>query len=177
MNDAYKRQGYTISVKDSAGEDEYVIQDPGWWMVRMMQKDIPRQILATIVLHLGKLPEAGESYQVQKDANQTEIHDMANIAFMDAKTDPDNAVQIKPTGLHWKDCHLWQRSGDNAIVMMPPKYEKILDSHGRKVFMHGSNVISLSGFVSSAFVKALPTDICDIDKMDHLAGIRWVPED
>ena len=175
MKDAKKTCGYYVALKNDDEDSEIIIQVPGRWKVTVLQQNISRKVLGLITEHLGKFMSPGDAYQVKKKEPQTVIYSIATDSFMDDETEAQTPVRIRRTDLDYQGAGLWQRDGDNKMFCIAPELEDMMDSHGRNVYIHGDKVISITGAVSSVFV--IPANMgSDSGKMDHLSGIRWVPE-
>lgn len=62
IKDAYRHGGYTVLNKDG----DVAIYTEGWF-VRCQWNKLPRKALATIVEHMGMIPDTGEAVSIEKD--------------------------------------------------------------------------------------------------------------
>lgn len=73
---AYRHGGYTVLNQDG----EVTIYTEGWF-VRCLWPKLPRKALATIVEHIGMIPDDGEAVAIEKDDQPQAI--MAGIVSDD----------------------------------------------------------------------------------------------
>lgn len=62
IKDAYRHGGYTVLNQDG----DVAIYTEGWF-VRCQWNKLPRKALATIVEHMGMIPDTGEAVSIEKD--------------------------------------------------------------------------------------------------------------
>ena len=74
---AYKAGGYTVL---NTGNDVAIYTDH--WFAMANRALLPRKVLATIVEHLGMIPENGEAVNIEKDGQPQAI--MAGVATEEA---------------------------------------------------------------------------------------------
>ena len=166
MKDAYKNGGYCVAQDEE--NQQVIIRRPGIWKVSVRNTDIPRKAIGLIAEHLGKLPEPGEAYQVRKKESQTVIYGVAV-----GESEITHYEKIGNTGLVTEDGELWQRESDNAIFAIDADYKKIMNDHGRQLYIDEQKRVYLFGNISTITI-ALHPDSNKMDEMEFLGRRKWV---
>ena len=103
IKDAYRHGGYNVLNLDG----DVVIYAEGW-CVRCPWNKLPRKALATIVEHLGMIPENGEAVNIEKDGQPQAI--MAGVATEEVAgwTFSPAAVGASYVPVTFRGCQLFQ---------------------------------------------------------------------
>ena len=175
MKEAYKGWGYTVAV---TSRDVWVISTPAW-IARICNRDnVPNEVLALIVLHMGYLPEMETAYQIFKadtgPAIQEKIYSEAvdNIRTMEKlRLDPESTTpQISKTKLHFGRYRVWQQPIDLQIYLVDPRYECMIE---RQNDVHTvRSALCAAGEISSIYV--FRDRVENENLIDHLEQIQWV---
>lgn len=173
MKEAYKQDGYKVA-RLGTEDGSWLMVQGGDWAVEIEAGNVPRKVLGLIAEHLGKLPEAGEAFQCRKDAPQTVIYDtVAHLAAdLDLRAEQGRPEKAKETSLTWNGCNLWQRTGDQKIVLVDPEDQDILDIRGREVYALG-NAIYVAGCASRAYIFQCGMSAGSDKYLEHLAQMQW----
>lgn len=176
MKEAFKGGGYTVICRPG---ETTVIMCPSW-AVEINNENLPREALGLLALHMGYLPKEGEAYKimkadkeptVQKMLFETAISPVRTLEINVAKTQDTIPVKVKKTLLTFDGCNVWQKIGNNGIVLIAPECESILRKKD-DVIMAG-DAIYKEGEVSKAYIfRAL--DARWENQLNHLGQIPWV---
>ena len=175
MKTAYSGWGYTVAVTD---RDVWVISTPAW-IVRICSRDnVPNEVLALIVLHMGYLPEAETAYRIFKSdtgpAIQEKIYNEAvdNIRTMEkVRYDPDiRKHDIRKTKLHFGRYRVWQRPEDRQIFLVDPRYETMIVRQNNVHTVR--TALCAAGEISSIYVFRELVE--KEDQIEHLEQMQWV---
>lgn len=175
MKAAYGGWGYTVAVTD---RDVWVISTPAWIVRICKQENVPNEVLALIVLHMGYLPEAETAYRIFKadtgPAIQEKIYSEAidSIRTMErVRYDPEiKKPTIRKTKLQFGRCRVWQRPEDLQIFLVDPRYESMIvrqnDVHTVRT------ALCAAGEISSIYVFRETVE--EDDQIEHLEQMAWV---
>lgn len=176
IKEAYKGGGYTVICRD---EETTVIMCTHW-MVEINDENLPREVLSLLALHMGYLPKEGEAYKIMKADKEPTVQKMMfeqallmvrklELPLMHQKESPK--VEVKKTLLTFDGYNVWQKTGNNGIVLIDPEYESILRKKD-DVIMAG-DAIYKEGEVSKAYVMRV-NDTAHENQLNHLGQIPWV---
>lgn len=180
MKDAYKADGYTVAVDDSAGIEDLILLTSDWTVV-IQKEEVPGKILGLITEHLRKLPLPGEAFRVKKKETQTEIFGMVNGAIADFHTSEKKRQPIRRTSLTMDGFPLWQASETKTVVKVFPDYEDILKLESFEV-LNGIRLVEedtlfADDLVSRAYIRCFrQKEANQLEKLAHLAEFRWTAE-
>lgn len=172
MKAAYKEAGYKIAGLTGDKGESIMIAAPDWCVV-IRKAMMPRKMLGLIVEHMGDIPRAGEAYQVQKKQVQTEIHGVTTEILEELRDPELEPRQVKPTGLHWGQCSLYQRMDDLKVVKVDTDTVSIARMVAR-IDMLGDHVLALTGLASEVYIDIARTPNDEVVRMDHLSKAQWV---
>lgn len=172
MKQAFKGWGYTVIVRPG---DKWVFKTDGWMVQIDGQGNVPNEVLALIVLHMGELPKKESACRIYKTdtgpAIQKEVFAVANEAIEKLEALARNSEQenIQRTKLALGMFRVWQKEENMEIFLMDPNDTRIIDS--KETVAVGDNIYA-EGDISWVFVhRRLDGDKAHID---HLAQMQWV---
>lgn len=172
MGESYKGSGYQLLLD----EKRMVVMDP-MWAVECEKHNIPAEVLALIVKHLGRIPEATICYKVSKSGIQTIMEPMLleNLQSFYNRM-PADGDRIKDTQLSWKSATIWQREKDLGLLRMDPGLTSIVTSFAAlgAVCSTDGKMIGFYGEHSAAFIMGMVAHDDDIKCMDYLGGMQWI---
>lgn len=117
MKEAYRDGGYEVA---GTGEGNLLMINGRSWMAAAPQAQMPRHVLALLVVHLGSIPE-GEAWTVSKTQGaQQEMLDMA-MSHLDSITQlmEKSFAEVRRTGLHVNGYRVWQAESKVGEHKMP----------------------------------------------------------
>lgn len=176
IKEAFKGGGYTVICRP--GETTVIMCSN--WAVEINDENLPREVLSLLALHMGYLPKKGEAYRimkadkeptVQKMLFETAISPVRTLEIQVAEAQDTIPVKVKKTLLTFDGCSVWQKTGNNGIVLIDPEYESILRKKD-DVIMAG-DAIYKEGEVSKVFVMRV-NDAAHENQLNHLGQIPWV---
>lgn len=176
MKEAYKGGGYMVIRTE---EETTVILCP-YWAVEINNENLPREVLSLLALHMGYLPLEGEAYKIMKAGKeptvQKMIFDTALIMLRKLETpllvqNGGPRTEVKKTLLTFDGCNVWQKTGNNGIILIDPEYESILRK--KEDVIVAGDAIYKAGEVSKAYIFRV--DGAKWEKqLNHLGQIPWV---
>lgn len=176
MKEAFKGGGYTVICRE---EETTMILCP-YWAVQINNENLPREVLSLLALHMGYLPKEGEAYKIMKADKEPTVQKMLfeTALIMIRKLEQPMLhqnvaplVDVKKTLLTFDGCNVWQKTGNQGIILMNPEYESILRKKDA-VIMAG-NAIHKEGEVSRAWVFRVEESKWE-NQINHLSQIPWV---
>lgn len=176
MKEAYKGGGYTVICRP--GETTVILCLA--WAVEINNENLPREVLSLLALHMGYLPKEGEAYKILKADKEPTVQKMLfdtailPVRTLEAKTAEmlnSVPVDVKKTLLTFDGCNVWQKTGNNGIILIDPEYESILRKKD-DVIMAG-DAIYKEGEVSKVYVMRV-NDAAHENQLNHLGQIPWV---
>lgn len=175
MKAAYSGWGYTVTVTD---RDVWVISTPAWIARICKQNNVPNEVLALIVLHMGYLPEAETAYRIFKSdtgpAIQEKIYSEAIDSIRTMETvryDPEiKKPAVRKTKLHFGRCRVWQRPEDLQIFLVDPRYESMIAFQNNVHTVR--TALCAAGEISSIYV--FREHVEEEDQIEHLEQMQWV---
>lgn len=143
-------------------------------------ENLPREVLSLMALHMGYLPKEGEAYKIMKLEKEPMVQKMIfeqallmvrklELPLMHQEENPK--VEVKKTLLTFDGCNVWQKTGNNGIVLIDPEYESILRKKD-DVIMAG-DAIYKEGEVSKVYVMRV-NNAAHENQLNHLGQIPWV---
>lgn len=176
MKEAFKSGGYTVICRP--GGTTVIMYS--YWAVEINNENLPREVLSLLALHMGYLPKEGEAYRimkadkeptVQKMLFETAISPVCTLEIKVAEAQDTIPVEVKKALLTFNGCNVWQKTGNNGIVLIDPQYESILRKKD-DVIMAG-DAIYKEGEVSKVYVMRV-NDAEHENQLNHLGQIPWV---
>lgn len=179
MKEAYKGWGYTVMVLECG--DRWIFRSTDNWIVEIEgQENVPNEVLALIVLHMGKLPRAGTCHRIYKGEKcsciQKEVYAVAEKDFfsfekMRAETD-GSPVVVRRTALVYGRRRVWQQREDKQIILIDPRYEGLMDVGGDSLIRAVGANIYLEGEISCVYISRARGGANEA-LLDHLAQVSW----
>ena len=175
MKEAYKGWGYGIMV---TSDDRWVVSSKGNWTVVIDgQNNVPNEVLALIVLHMGELPNAQQCYRIYKGDKsvciQKEVYKVALDEFEKMeKTRPLVYVEVRRTALVYGRRRVWQQSEDNQVLLINPRFESLMDIGAESVVCTAGEQIYLEGEISCVYISRASGG-ASVEMLEHLAKIKW----
>lgn len=175
MKEAFKGWGYTVMV---ASGDKWVIgSKDNWTVVIDGQNNVPNEVLALIVLHMGELPKAQQSYRIYKAEKsiciQKEVYKVALEDFERLeKSKPLNDEEVRKTALVYGRRRVWQQLEDKKILLINPRFEGLMDIGGDSMVCTVGEQIYLEGEISCVYISRARGGANEV-LLEHLAQVRW----
>ena len=178
MKEAYKGWGYTVMVMDG---NKWVIQSNDAWAVEIEGQDnVPNEVLALIVLHMGHLPREQQCYRIYKGDKgvciQKEVYAVAVQnwkSFERAREETDDApVEVRRTALVYGHRRMWQQIGDKSVLLITPRFEGLMDIGAESVVRAVGQQIYLEGEISCVYISRARGGASEA-LLDHLAQVKW----
>lgn len=171
MKSAYKQDGYTV-----VGTSDGLIITGEMWGVSIAEKAVPNTVKSLIVLHAGKLPDAGNAINVKKGETISMIYELAvcDIQRLDGLYRDRKREAVRPTRLTMDGYRLWQKPDTLEVMLIDPQNQQILDYGDQDAYLVG-NAIYGETVLGSVF--ALREDVAPEDKimLSHLEQMQWIP--
>ncbi len=123
MKEAYKTGGYTIAVNNF----RHIIIG-GTWAVEIDSKNLPRDAIGLLAVHMGYLPVSGEAYKITKTKGGPYVQNMIYedaMAIVESMTGCPVAVHITKTTLTLEGCNVWQQNIGTAVHLIRPDLEDL----------------------------------------------------
>lgn len=178
MKDAYKGWGYTVMVLPG---DKWVIRCNDAWAVEIEgQANVPNEVLALIVLHMGYLPKEGRCYRVYKidkgTCVQKEVYAVAAQNWESYRRELEKVDEalacVRRTALVFGRRRVWQRMEDMQILLIDPRFEGLMDPGPEsKILCVGENIY-LEGEISCVYITKARGGASQ-NLLDHLAKVKW----
>ena len=175
MKEAYKGGGYTVIRTE---EETTVILCP-CWAVEINNENLPREVLSLLALHMGYLPQEGEAYKIMKADKEPSVQKMlfdaaiSLIRTVEVKVaEAQNFIpmKVKKTLLTFDGCNVWQKTGNNGIILIDPEYESILRKKEDAILT--GDAIYKEGEVSKAYIFRVDGTKWE-NQLNHLGQIPW----
>ncbi len=176
MKEAYKHQGYTVTVYDG-----WMVINGGYWLVRIAEEETSNELRSLIILHMRDLPQEGQAFKtikgdcgpiVQQVMLSKALESLGNMEAKLVESMGDNGpVIIRRSPIRYDGAVIWQNAADLAVLAVDPRYEALLESH-KDVQRVGTGLYK-DDMVSTAWILGI-YETNAIEKMDHLAKFRWV---
>lgn len=179
MKEAYRGWGYTVMVRP---EDRWVIRCADAWVVEIEgQVNVPNEVLALIVLHMGRLPKPESCHRIYKSDKcsyvQKGVYAVAEEDFQSLikrREETDLApVEVRRTPLVYGQRRVWQQCEDKQILLIDPRFEGLMDIGGDSMVRTVGENIFLEGEISSVYISRSRGG-ADENLLNHLAQVRWV---
>lgn len=168
IKEAYKTGGYTVAVNSFR---HIVIGDI--WAVEIDSKNLPRDVMGLLAVHMGFLPESGTAYRITKTKGGPYVQDMIYedaMAIVESMTGSPVAVHITKITLTLEGCNVWQQNIGTAVHLIRPDLEELFRK--KEDVQLAGHTFQCVGEISRAWVMEALMDPEDV-KMRCLSGIRW----
>lgn len=168
MKEAYKSGGYTVAVRGHL----HMIQTPTW-AVEIESKNLPRDVIGLLAVHMGFLPEPGTAYKITRTKSDPQVQSMI---FEDAVKPVENleavpiAVGMKKTRVTLDGRNVWQRNIGLGVELLAPELEALLKKTENVDMAEGA--FRCIGEISRVYLMRVESDPEDA-KIRCLSGIRW----
>lgn len=177
MKEAYKGWGYTVMVMDG---DKWVIssKDNNWIVTIDGQNNVPNEVLALIVLHMGELPKwqtchriykLDKSICVQKEVYKVAAKDQEALEKMALEADPQ---EVRRTALVYGRRRVWQNLENRQILLINPQYEGLMDIGPESMIRAVGGQIYLEGEISCVYISRARGGANE-ELLEHLAQVSW----
>lgn len=171
MKNAYKDDGYTVAATDTG-----LIITSEMWGVQLNEKAIPNTVKSLIVLHAGKIPEAGNAISVNKGETGSVFFDMA-VGRMDELHElylGGKRHAIKPTRLTMDKHRVWQLPENLRVHLVDPDNQQILDYSDHDAYLVGNAIFGLTVYGALYVCREMvPPE--DQAMISHLEQMQWIP--
>lgn len=171
MKKAYKDDSYTVAATDTG-----LIITGEMWGVQLNDKAIPNTVKSLIVLHAGKIPEAGNAISVAKGETGAMFFDMAvdRIEKLMELYVQGKRATIKPTRLTMDGYRVWQLPDCLRVHLIDPENQQILDYGDHDAYLVGNTIfgVTVYGTVYVCREMVPPEDEAVIA---HLEQMQWIP--
>ena len=175
MKRAYKGGGYNVIIRPGGR----TVINCFSWAVEIENENLPREVLSVLALHMGCLPEEGETYKIMKGAKEPTVQKMIFDTAMEpvrrleqAVADATEAVPVavKKTMLTFDGWNVWQKTGNNGILLVDPAYEMML----RKLedVIAAGDAIYKEGAISKAYIMRGKAEMYE-NQLNYLGQIPW----
>ena len=171
MKNAYKDDGYTVAATDTG-----LIITSEMWGVQLNEKAIPNTVKSLIVLHAGKIPEAGNAISVNKNETGSMFFEVA-IERMDNLQElyfQGKRAAIRPTRLTMDGYRIWQLPDCLRVHLIDPENQQILDYSDHDAYLVGNTIFGVTVY-GTVYVcrEVIPPE--DEAAVAHLAQMQWIP--
>lgn len=176
MKDAFKGWGYSVLRLPG---DKWVIKSQDNWTVYIDgQNNVPNEVLALIVLHMGELPGSEHCYRiykmeksvcVQRVEYRMAAEDWAAWEKMREETDPK---EVRRTSLVYGRRRVWQQLESGQILLIDPRFEGLMDIGGDSQIITVGQNIYLEGEISCVYISRARGGANE-DLLEHLAQVKW----
>ena len=179
VKEAYRTRAFTVAVSDGR-----MMINSGYWVVFIDVDEVPSGILGLFGEWMRKIPDEGEAYRVIKGDNgpivQKQLLKDALIPLsemearmIDAMGESGDSL-MRRSGISLDSAKLWQNNKDLSVLLVDKRYEALLDSF-RDIRRVGVGLYADDN-VSTAWILGLDNRGSVKERLDHLAGFRWVHE-
>lgn len=168
MKEAYNTGGYTVAVNNF----RHIIIG-GTWAVEINSKNMPRDVIGLLAVHMGYLPVSGTACKITKTKGGPYVQDMIYedaMAIVESMKGHPVAAQITKTTLTLEGCNVWQQNISTAVHLIRPDLEELFRKN-EDVRLAGHTFRS-EGEISRVWAMEALMDPEDA-KMRCLSGIRW----
>lgn len=175
MKEAFKGWGYTVMVMS---DDRWMIgSKDNWTVVIDGQNNVPNEVLALIVLHMGELPKAQQCYRIYKGNKsicmQKEVYKVALDDFERLeKSKPLDDVEVRRTALVYGRRRVWQQIADKQVLLIDPRFEGLLDIGAESKVCTVGQQIYLEGEISCVYISRARGGANE-EMLQHLAQVKW----
>lgn len=178
LKEAYKGWGYSVMVTDN---DQWVFRSADKWVVMIEGQDnVPNEVLALIVLHMGHLPKRDTCQRIYKMEKSTcvqkEVYKVAEEnwqSWVKMREETDACpVKICRTPLVYGRRRVWQERGSKAILLIDPRFEGLMHVGGDSVIRRVGENICLEGEISEVYISRARGGANE-NLLDHLAQVSW----
>ena len=168
MKEAYKTGGYTVAVNNF----RHIIIG-GTWAVEIDSKNLPRDVIGLLAVHMGYLPVSGAAHKITKTKGGPYVQDMIYedaMSIVESMTGHPVAVNITKTTLTLEGCNVWQQNIGTAVHLIRPDLEELFRK--KEDVRLAGHTFQSTGEISRAWIMEALVDPEDA-KMRCLSGIRW----
>lgn len=178
LKEAYKGWGYSVMVTDN---DQWVFRSADNWVVMIDGQDnVPNEVLALIVLHMGHLPREMTCHRIYKSEKSTCIQKKVyNVAedtwrgWVKMRMETDACpVEIRRTPLVYGRRRVWQERNSKAVLLIDPRFEGLMDVGAESLIRRVGENICLEGEISEVYISRVRSGAPE-DAMEHLAQYSW----
>lgn len=172
---AYKGGGYNVILRPGGR----TVLCCAAWAVEIDNENLPREVLSVLALHMGYLPEEGEAYKIMKGAKEPTVQKMIFDTAMEpirklegAVTDASISVPVtvKKTMLTFDGWNVWQKTGNNGILLVDPAYEMILRKLDEVIAV--GDAIYKEGSISKAYIMRGTAAMYE-NQLNYLGQVPW----
>ena len=168
MKEGYKTGGYTVAVNNFR---HIIIGDI--WAVEIDSKNLPRDVIGLMAVHMGYLPVSGEAYKITKTKGGPYVQDMIYedaMALVEAMQGTPVAMGITKPSLTLEGCNVWQQDIGTAVHRIRPDLEEIFRK--KEDVRLAGHTFQCVGEISRVWVLEVLDEPEDA-KIRCLSGIRW----
>ena len=176
LKEAYKRSGYIIITRPG-GRTAFWVPS---WTVEIENDNLPREVLALLALHMGYLPEAGRAYKIMRGKDEATVQTMLfetaiipirNLEGAVALAADTVPVPVRKTVLTFDGWNIWQKTGNNGILLVDPAYEQLMRKL-EDVTVAGEYLYK-EGEISKVYIHQGKEPRFE-NQLNHLGQIPWV---
>ena len=175
MKEAFKGWGYTVMLTSN---DRWVIGSRDNWTVAIDgQNNVPNEVLALIVLHMGELPKQQQCYRIYKAEKSICIQkEVYRVAFEDFENMEDsrplNDEVVRKTALVYGRRRVWQQIEDKKVLLINPRFEDLMEIGADSVVCTVGQQIHLKGEISCVYISRVRGGANE-ELLEHLAKVSW----
>lgn len=178
LKEAYKGWGYTVMVTEY---DQWVFRSADNWIVMIDGQDnVPNEVLALIVLHMGHLPRENTCHRIYKSEKSTCIQkEVFNVAedtwrgFVKMRMETDGCpVEIRMTPLVYGRRRVWQERHSKSVLLIDPRFAGLMDVGAESVIRRVGENICLEGEISEVYISRARGGASE-DALEHLSQYSW----
>ena len=172
MKEAYKGWGYGVMV---TSDDRWMFSSKdNWTVVIDGQNNVPNEVLALIVLHMGELPDSLQCYRVYKGpCIQKEVYkvELENLETLE-KSRPMVDVEVRRTQLTYGRRRVWQQIEDKQVLLIDPRYEGLMEIGAESKICTVGQQIYLEGEISCVYISRARKPASEV-LLEHLTQVSW----
>lgn len=176
LKEAYKGGGYIVITRPG-GRTAFWTPN---WTVEIDNDNLPREVLALLALHMGCLPEEGRAYKILKGKDEPTVQTMLfetaiipirNLEGAVALAADTVPVPVRKTVLTFDGWNIWQKTGNNGILLVDPAYEQLMRKL-EDVTVAGEYLYK-EGEISKVYIHQGKEPRFE-NQLNHLGQIPWV---
>ena len=176
MKQDVKDGGYVVFGMMHEDERWIGISGYGGWIVLAAQTVMPRKILALIVEHAGELPEAGQSWKLERPKKgEIQRQDtLFTIVGGEAAElmDGEWATDLAKIPMTLEGYSLWQDRENLRVKLVSPELEDLAVWGGKAKF--NGHWMAAGGLTSWCFITREPDNMTHEVWLKHLSQMSWV---
>lgn len=178
LKEAYKGWGYTVLVTE---DDQWVFRSADAWLVEIDGQDnVPNEVLALIVLHMGHLPKEETCHRIYKGEKcsciQKEVYSAGEEtwrSFRKMRSETDVVpVEVRRTALVYGRRRVWQERESQQIMLIDPRFEGLMEVGAESLIRRVGENICLEGEISEVYISQARGGAPE-DMLEHLAQYKW----